>query len=344
MPLSDDDLEVERRKAKHLAMRQALQMIESAPNQLCSSCAEWQDKYVKDSRHYCRDIEQLRKVVQVMIDTLATYISGARLHELVDTLLLDTRMFNVPCSTHCYMPPKDGSNDASDMSMELKARKAELEQAVAERDLAKMSLFKTGRELAGEKKAKQDLERQLAEKVKEAQHQRHLFEDIERQMNNSGARPLSGLRVGSGKPQQAVVPMQSVTSLSFPSQVDPWRAAKQSRQKLYVNTDNPKSKRFSPDFTRPPRESGIDSQKNKLLRGDVGSDELSDGPCVLTRLEQQCGNLIRGKQSSSLPDISLGRSRKMLKASSAAAFEDLERWDCKLERCMGPRVRSSQLI
>merc|ERR1711924_566287 len=86
-------------------------------------------------------------------------------------------------------------------------------------------------------------------------------------------------------------------------------------------------------------ENVVDSQKNKLLRGDVGSDELSDGPCVLMRLEQQCGNLIRGKQSSPLPDISLGRSRKILKASSAAAFEDLERWDCKLERCMGPRVR-----
>ena len=51
-------------KAKHLAMRQALQMIESAPNQLCSLCAEWQSKCAKDSRRYCQDHLAIKRYMQ----------------------------------------------------------------------------------------------------------------------------------------------------------------------------------------------------------------------------------------------------------------------------------------
>merc|ERR1719148_216539 len=139
-------------------MKQALQMIERSPNQLCSSCAEWREKCAKDSRRYCQDIEHLRRAVQKIVDVIAVYVSGSGLRELMESLQLDTRVFVVHGVGDCYTP-KDGSTDKVDMSMELAAKHQELEQVAAERDLAKMQLYKVGRDLTELKESNQDLDR-----------------------------------------------------------------------------------------------------------------------------------------------------------------------------------------
>lgn len=178
MPLSGDELEDERRKAKHLAMLQALRMIERSPNHLCSSCAEWREKCSKDSRRYCQDIEHLRKVVQKMLDTLAVYISVSGLRELVESLHLDTRMFVIHGVGDCYTP-KDGSTDKVDMRVELASKQQELDRVAAERDLAKMQLFKVGRELSELKATNQDLDRQLSHGHAETRQRQRRLEKVE---------------------------------------------------------------------------------------------------------------------------------------------------------------------
>jgi hypothetical protein len=174
MSLANDDLEAQRQKAKHMAMLQALSMIERSENQVCSSCAEWQQKWTKDNRQNCQDLEHLRKAVQKMIDALARYTTESSLHELVESLHLDTRVFRFQNGSNCYTP-KDGSSDKTDMA-------TELDRVVAERDLAKMNLYKVGKELAEMKEANQELERQLSDKDKESRQRQRRLEKAETRM------------------------------------------------------------------------------------------------------------------------------------------------------------------
>jgi hypothetical protein len=216
MSLAKDDLEAQRQKAKHLAMLQALSMIERSPTQMCSSCADWQQKWSKDNRQNCQNLEHLRNAVQTMIDVLARYITESSLQELVESLQLDTRVFNVHSGNKCYVP-KDGSGEKADMA-------TELERVVAERDLAKMSLYKIGKELAETKEANQELDRQLAERDKDArQRQRRLdkaetrMQTLEMQSSCAGLlldpaklRPSSRNEIDASMPQ----PLQQAGRLS----------------------------------------------------------------------------------------------------------------------------------
>lgn len=174
MSLANDDLEAQRQKAKHLAMLQALSMIERSPNQLCSSCADWQQKWTKDNRQHCQDMDHLRKAVQTMIDALARYTTESSLHELVESLKLDTRVFRIQHGSNCYTP-KDGCSDKTDMA-------TELERVVTERDLAKMNLYKVGKELAELKETNQELEKQLAEREKESRQRQRRLDKAETRM------------------------------------------------------------------------------------------------------------------------------------------------------------------
>jgi hypothetical protein len=178
MTVSDETAEADRRKAKHLAMVHALQMIERNENEMCSRCAEWKGKWTQDCRQYCQEISYLRETVQKMIDTLAGYVSSSSLHELAESLQLDQRIFIVHGSNKCYAPP-DGAAAKADVRMELKAKDRELEQVTAERDLAKMQLFRVGKELAELKEGSQGLDRELAEREQEARQRKRRLEKVE---------------------------------------------------------------------------------------------------------------------------------------------------------------------
>jgi hypothetical protein len=177
MSFASEDGEADRHKAKHLAMQHALQMIQRTENQLCSTCAEWKSKCIKDSRDYCQEIEKLRKAVQKMIDTLGGYVSESSLHGLMDLLQLDSRVFIVH-SSKCYTSP-DGTSDKADMRAELDALQQQFEQVTSERDLAKMQLYKLSKDLSEQKEANQELEKQLTECEKEAQQRQRRLEKVE---------------------------------------------------------------------------------------------------------------------------------------------------------------------
>jgi hypothetical protein len=70
------------------------------------------------------------------------------------------------------------------MSMELAAKNEELQQVVAERDLAKMQLYKVGRELGELKEANQDLGRQLADGQAEARQRQRRLEKAETRLQS----------------------------------------------------------------------------------------------------------------------------------------------------------------
>lgn len=272
MPLSRDDLEEERRKAKHLAMRQALQMLERSPNQLCSSCAEWRETCSKDRRNYCQDIDHFRKAVQKMIDMLAVYVSGSKLRELVESLQLDTRVFTVHGDNRCYAP-KDGSSDKLDMSMELQSKQEELQQVSAERDLAKMTLYKVGRQATELKDANQDLEQKLANQEKEIQQRLQRLEKVEeriRSLETHSRSAIFGPEALKVKPSNL---LESNWSCRQQPEVEAYLGSHQTRRSIDAEHSHDRSSKVKPcrrDLSLPPASTGAEQQRLDAAVGRLG--------------------------------------------------------------------------
>lgn len=151
MALSDDQLREERRKARQMAMKQALTMIEQQPG-VCSSCSKWQD----DARRSCREIKHLQDAVQKMVDQLAGFMPGENLRSFLKQLQLDDKLLTIHAGGDFYKK--------TPMTMEAPTPNKELEDLVAERDLTKMKLGTVGRELNDLKKAHEALTKQYLER------------------------------------------------------------------------------------------------------------------------------------------------------------------------------------
>lgn len=321
MPLSRDDLEDERRKAKHLAMRQALQMLERSPNQLCSSCAEWRETCAKDRRNYCQDVDHFRKAVQKMIDMLAVYISGSKLRDLVGSLQLDTRVFTVHSDADCYAP-KDSSSDALDMRVELQSTQGQLQQMTAERDLTKMTLYKVGRQAADLKDANHGLEQKLANQEKEIQERLQRIEKVEERIRSLETHyrfAVFGPEASKVKPSNI---FGSKGSCRQSPDVDAYLGFNQWRRNMdaeHSNDSSSKSKPCSRDLSFPPASTEAEQQ-----RVDAAAGRLA--------IMEQHGFIARAP----LPEVLAARPCKPpVKAKAPKQFE----FNCK-DACIPKVLRS----
>jgi len=347
MPLSKDDLEEERRKAKHLAMRQALQMLERSPNQLCSSCAEWRETCAKDRRNYCQDIDHFRKAVQKMIDMLAVYISGSKLRELVESLQLDTRVFTVHGDNRCYAP-KDGSSDKLDMSMELQSTQEELQQMSAERDLAKMTLYKAGRQATELKDANQDFEQKLANQETEIRHRLQRLQKVEeriRSLETQSRSAVFGSEASKLKPPNL---FESSGSCRQQPGVEAYLGSHQTRRNIDAEHSHDRSSKVKPfgrDWSFPPASAGVEQERLDAAVGRLGVLEqhgfIARAPLPEVLAARPCRPPVRAKppkefefncEDASIPKALRSRSQagyldnSWAKGnSSSAMFADFDR-------------------
>eukprot|EP00441_Pelagodinium_beii_P023614 CAMPEP_0197663002 /NCGR_PEP_ID=MMETSP1338-20131121/55729_1 /TAXON_ID=43686 ORGANISM="Pelagodinium beii, Strain RCC1491" /NCGR_SAMPLE_ID=MMETSP1338 /ASSEMBLY_ACC=CAM_ASM_000754 /LENGTH=310 /DNA_ID=CAMNT_0043241157 /DNA_START=56 /DNA_END=988 /DNA_ORIENTATION=+ len=168
MPLTDAQLRVEQQKARCLAMKSAMEMIESQPGLLCGSCAQWQDKYSQDTRRLYQEVGHLRGAVQKMVDKLASHVPGDSLRTFLKELDLDDRLFTIHAGGDFYRKVEPEPTEPQES----------LEDVIAERDLAKMKLAAVGRELSELRREKEALDKQRKESEEQNVRQKNELEEL----------------------------------------------------------------------------------------------------------------------------------------------------------------------
>eukprot|EP00440_Ansanella_granifera_P050221 gb/GFBE01054435.1/.p1 GENE.gb/GFBE01054435.1/~~gb/GFBE01054435.1/.p1 ORF type:complete len:302 (+),score=76.70 gb/GFBE01054435.1/:1-906(+) len=163
----------EQRKARYLAMKQAMEMIESQPGSMCGSCTELQEKYSRDTRRLFQEVGHLREAVQKLVDKLAGHMPGESLRSFLQDLKLDSRLFTIHAGGDYF---KKAPSEEPVVPSE------QLDQVVAERDLAKMKLASVGRELSELKAENAELQRKQLEREKQFTAKLRRVEELEERL------------------------------------------------------------------------------------------------------------------------------------------------------------------
>lgn len=183
----------ERRKARYLAMRQAVETIERSEPGTCSSCAAQKERHATESRRLQMEIEMLRGAVSKMAEQLAGFMTGTNLRSFLQRLRVDSRLFTVHGGGDFY--GKGSLDPNGSMAAPNLDDVEDPTKLVAERDLARLKLATVGRELAELKGERQELERQVAE-------QRETAAERSRRVDEADARlrALESQRCVAGSP------------------------------------------------------------------------------------------------------------------------------------------------
>merc|ERR1712232_1220870 len=126
-------------------------MIEEQPG-VCTTCDKLQDVCQRS----VKEVQNLRAAVQKLVDQLAGFMPGENLRTFLKQLQLDERLFTIHAGGDFYKN--------APMTAEAPKSNKELEDIVAERDLAKMKLGSLGRELNDLKKSHDALTKQYLER------------------------------------------------------------------------------------------------------------------------------------------------------------------------------------
>eukprot|EP00931_Biecheleriopsis_adriatica_P123561 TRINITY_DN98617_c0_g1_i1.p1 TRINITY_DN98617_c0_g1~~TRINITY_DN98617_c0_g1_i1.p1 ORF type:complete len:276 (-),score=53.95 TRINITY_DN98617_c0_g1_i1:49-789(-) len=178
---------------------------------LCASCTGWQDKYTQDTRRLYQEVGHLREAVQKLVDRLAGHMPGESLRSFLQELKLDTRLFTIHAGGDFYRKAP---------AEELPAPAPELEQVVAERDLAKMKLASVGRELQDLKAATEQLRKQNLERDRQLAEGHRRIEELEERLRAS---QKAASRTEA--PEKAPVAVLEAKLLPFdPKGQLPWKA------------------------------------------------------------------------------------------------------------------------
>jgi len=171
-------------KARYLAMRQALAVIEAQPDGLCGGCAEWQHRHRRDTKQLLQEVAHLRAALQRMLAQIGQLLPAEDVSRLQQELNLDSRLFS--------QVSKPG---------------------VTEQDLATMKLASVGKEVANLKAENAALKKRQADSEAELAEQRRRSAALERELRElkqqiaqkeiQAASPEFSLEARSrGKPQK----------------------------------------------------------------------------------------------------------------------------------------------
>lgn len=110
----------------------------------CRACAvngraAWDERYASEKRSFCEEIQHLRGAGQKMVDQLAAYMPPDSLKAFSRAMRLDSRVFTIPGEFDVYRD--------TPFPVEEAVSRKELAQVIAERDVAKMRLAVTNKEL-----------------------------------------------------------------------------------------------------------------------------------------------------------------------------------------------------
>ncbi|CAE6937764.1 PRN1 [Symbiodinium natans] len=161
-------------KARYLAMRQALAVIEAQPDGLCGGCAEWQARHRRDTKQLLQEVAHLRAALQRVLAQMGQLLPGEDLSRLQKELNLDSRLFS-------QVSPGVTESDLATMKLaragkevaDLKAENAALKKHHAE---SEAELSEQRRRSAALEKELRDLKQQMAQREIQAASQEFAFE------------------------------------------------------------------------------------------------------------------------------------------------------------------------
>ncbi|CAE7549960.1 PRN1 [Symbiodinium sp. CCMP2456] len=162
-------------KARYLAMRQALSVIEAQPDGLCGGCAEWQNRHRRDTKQLLQEVAHLRAALQRMLAQMGQLLPAEDVSRLQQELNLDSRLFNQgakPCITENPLAKWRLASVGKEV-VNLKAENAALKKRQAESDA---ELAEQRRRSAALERELRELKQQMAQKEIQAASPEFAFE------------------------------------------------------------------------------------------------------------------------------------------------------------------------
>ncbi|CAE7949481.1 PRN1 [Symbiodinium sp. KB8] len=162
-------------KARYLAMRQALAVIEAQPDGLCGGCAEWQNRHRRDTKQLLQEVAHLRAALQRMLAQMGQLLPAEDVSRLQQELNLDSRLFNQgskPCITENDLATMKLASVGKEV-VNLKAENAALKKRQAE---SEAELAQQQRRSAALEREIRELKQQMAQKEIQAASPEFSFE------------------------------------------------------------------------------------------------------------------------------------------------------------------------